>query len=67
MRSKPDEGWINIRAYPTPIYGNNTFFGGMIFARGDNTFCYDPYFLGVTPEGNLQFHLEDREEPTFPA
>lgn len=59
------EGWINIRAYPTPIYGNNTFFGGMIFARGDNTFCYDPYFLGVAPEGHLQFHIEDREQTLF--
>ena len=59
------ESWIYIRAYPTPIYGNNTFFGGMIFARGDNTFCYDPYFLGVTPEGSLYFHIEDREQTLF--
>lgn len=48
------EAWIRIDAIPP----GNVGWGGQILFRGDDLGAQDPYFLAVTLDGRLAFHVE---------
>lgn len=53
------DAWVNVLGLPNPA---NQW--GIIIFRGDDRVGLDPYYLGVSPSGQLEFGIYDNTPPT---